>query len=114
MMNIFFSCKRNLLKIILLSIVLGSPLVSEGYTTTKSVAVTQQEKTVKGRVTDDNDEVLIGVSMRVAGTTVGTVTDVDGIFQLNIGNADILEFSYVGYRTVKIFALHLSGHLMRI
>lgn len=41
------------------------------------------------------------MSVRIAGTTVGTVTDADGMFQLNTGNSDMLEFSYVGYKTVK-------------
>ena len=81
MMNDFFSNKLRLLKLILLSIALGNFFISEGYATTKSVVITQQEKTVKGKVTDDNDEPLIGVSVRVAGTSAGTVTDSDGMFQ---------------------------------
>ncbi|MFR5757361.1 MAG: hypothetical protein ACLUE2_01680 [Bacteroides cellulosilyticus] len=60
MMNDFFSNKLRLLKFILLSIALGNFFISEGYATTKSVVITQQEKTVKGKVTDDNDEPLIG------------------------------------------------------
>ena len=101
-MNDFFNNKLSLLKFILLSIAFGSFFVSEGYATTKSVAITQQEKTVKGKVTDDNDEPLIGVSVRVAGTSAGTVTDSDGMFQLNVAGSDVLEFSYVGYKTVKV------------
>lgn len=100
-MNVFFSNKRTLLKIMLLSMALGSPFILGAYATEKTVAITQQEKTVKGKVTDENDEALIGVSVRIAGTTVGTVTDADGMFQLNTGNSDMLEFSYVGYKTVK-------------
>ena len=103
-MNDFFSNKLRLLKFILLSIALGNFFISEGYATTKSVVITQQEKTVKGKVTDDNDEPLIGVSVRVAGTSAGTVTDSDGMFQLNIAGTDVLEFSYVGYKTVKVTA----------
>ena len=104
MMNDFFSNKLRLLKFILLSIALGNFFISEGYATTKSVVITQQEKTVKGKVTDDNDEPLIGVSVRVAGTSAGTVTDSDGMFQLNVAGTDVLEFSYVGYKTVKVIA----------
>lgn len=103
-MNDFFSNKLRLLKFILLSIALGNFFISEGYATTKSVVITQQEKTVKGKVTDDNDEPLIGVSVRVAGTSAGTVTDSDGMFQLNVAGTDVLEFSYVGYKTVKVIA----------
>ena len=42
--------------------------------------------------------------MRVAGTSAGTVTDSDGMFQLNVAGTDVLEFSYVGYKTVKVIA----------
>ena len=48
MMNDFFSNKLRLLKFIPLSIALGNFFISEGYATTKSVVITQQEKTVKG------------------------------------------------------------------
>lgn len=49
-MNDFFSNKLRLLKFILLSIALGNFFISEGYATTKSVVITQQEKTVKGKL----------------------------------------------------------------
>ena len=64
-MNDFFSNKLRLLKFILLSIALGNFFISEGYATTKSVVITQQEKTVKGKVTDDNDVIFRCMTQQV-------------------------------------------------
>lgn len=65
-----------------------------------------QNKTITGRVTSsDNGETLPGVSVVVPGTTVGTQTDVNGAFTLQIPtDATTLEFSYIGFlpQTVTI------------
>ncbi len=54
---------------------------------------------VSGTVTDTEGEPLIGVSILVKGTTVGTVTDFDGNYALNIpGSNALLEFSYTGFK----------------
>ncbi|WP_101688655.1 DUF4139 domain-containing protein [Dysgonomonas massiliensis] len=53
---------------------------------------------IKGAVYDTSGEPLIGVSVMIKGTTIGTVTDVDGKFALAIpNNAREVEFSYVGF-----------------
>jgi TonB-linked SusC/RagA family outer membrane protein len=56
-------------------------------------------QTIKGSVKDENGEWLQGVSIRVKGTDVGTVTDQNGSFKINAGNKQILVFSFVGYVT---------------
>ncbi|MDH3651498.1 MAG: carboxypeptidase-like regulatory domain-containing protein, partial [Saprospiraceae bacterium] len=59
--------------------------------------------TVSGTVTAEDGEVLIGVSIAIQGTSIGTVTDFDGIYRLDIpGNSAILEYSYLGYRTITM------------
>lgn len=58
--------------------------------------------TIKGIVKDANGEALIGVNIRVKGTTVGTITGLDGDFQLNVKKGDILVISYTGYATQEI------------
>ncbi len=59
---------------------------------------TKPKLEVKGRVIDKQDKSsLIGVSIRIKGTQMGTVTDVDGNFSINISEGGVLEFSYVGY-----------------
>lgn len=56
--------------------------------------------TVKGKVVDaENNEPLIGATVSVSGTTLGTVTDVDGNFTLKVTSAKTtLEFKYLGYQ----------------
>ncbi len=61
----------------------------------------QQSRKLTGVVMDELGEKLIGVSVFVPGTTVGTVTDIDGGFSLNFpANATKVGFSYLGYEEV--------------
>ncbi len=55
---------------------------------------------VTGTVTDQNNDPVIGASVIVKGTTIGTITDLDGTFQLNqVAEGSEVEISYLGYRT---------------
>lgn len=64
---------------------------------TISVSTFAQNITVKGTVTDQSGEALIGVTVQVQGTTTGTITDMDGNFVLpNVPSNSTLEVSYVG------------------
>lgn len=59
-----------------------------------------QEKTVTGSVKDVQGEPLIGVSILVKDTRIGTVTDIDGNFRIpNVKPGQTLVLSYVGYKT---------------
>lgn len=51
----------------------------------ESVLSVMQGKTIKGQILDETGESMIGVSVLVKGTTIGTVTDFDG----NYGSAEI-------------------------
>ncbi|NOU47032.1 MAG: SusC/RagA family TonB-linked outer membrane protein, partial [Bacteroidales bacterium] len=59
------------------------------------------QRPVEGTVTDDNTgETLIGVSILIKGTTIGTTTDINGKYQLvseQLTASSILVYSYVGY-----------------
>lgn len=66
------------------------------------LAALAQTYTVTGTVTDKNREALIGVSVAAKGTTMGTNTDIDGKFTLNVPDNSILVFSYIGYNTQEI------------
>lgn len=58
---------------------------------------------VTGMVTDGNGIPVIGASVLVAGTSVGTITDVDGSFELTAPKgAEALEISYIGSRTLRV------------
>ncbi len=68
-----------------------------------SSAFIYAQKTVTGTITDNYDVPLPGVNVIVKGTTIGTATDFDGNYSLNVENdTDILEISYVGFKTQEI------------
>ena len=60
---------------------------------------------IKGKVTSNDNLPLAGVSVRVSGSTAGTLTDANGVYSLRVPeNAGTLEFSLVGYVT-KLVAI---------
>lgn len=63
-----------------------------------------QNITVKGSVKSQADkEALIGVNVLVKGTTTGTITDIDGNFEIpNVNPNAILQFTYVGYGNKEV------------
>lgn len=60
------------------------------------------EKMVKGKVVDSNDKPLERASVVVAGKTIGTLTDKDGVFNLNLSDTSSIVVSYVGFKSVKL------------
>lgn len=58
--------------------------------------------TVKGHVIDKNDEPLIGVSIKVKGDNAGTITNIDGDYQIEVPQNATLVFSYVGFAALEI------------
>ena len=63
----------------------------------------QQGRTVTGKIIDDTGEPLIGVSVLVKGTTVGTITDFDGNYSLEVPSGKhILVISYIGYKPQEV------------
>ena len=66
-------------------------------------AVMAQNTKVTGKVVDENAEPVIGASVVVKGTTIGTVTDFDGNFTLDVPTQyKQLEISYVGMKSVMV------------
>lgn len=63
---------------------------------TATKAVQQKRMTVKGVVLDENGDPIIGANILEKGTTNGTISDMDGNFELTIDNAT-LQVSYIGY-----------------
>lgn len=62
-----------------------------------------QGKTVAGKVTDDANQPLPGVSIVIEGTSNGTITDVNGQYSLSVPDGkNVLVFSFIGFKTQKI------------
>lgn len=69
----------------------------------KTMTVMQQQLlSVRGVVTDVNNEPLIGATILVKGSQEGTVTDVDGKFQLKVAPGRTLVVSYIGMRSQEV------------
>lgn len=64
----------------------------------------QQDRKVTGVVMDTNGEPIIGANISVKGTTLGTITDLDGNFTLEIPANAKLEVSYIGYISKEVVA----------
>ena len=62
----------------------------------------QQGHTVQGVVLDSNQEPVIGANVLVKGTTVGTITDIDGRFTLEVPDNAVLVVSYIGYLSTEL------------
>ncbi|MEH6306571.1 SusC/RagA family TonB-linked outer membrane protein [Olivibacter sp. CPCC 100613] len=86
-----FTSKNIQYKIIENRIVLGRP-----------AANLHQEIEVKGLVTDAQGQGIPGVSVRLKGSTKGTVTAADGAYILKAAGSGELEFSYMGYVTQTV------------
>ena len=71
---------------------------------TNKLNVTEQDPTiqVKGTVKDTKGEPLIGVNVKVKGTTTGAITDFDGNFQIQAKKGAVLEISYIGYASQEV------------
>ena len=67
-----------------------------------SILFAQNVITIKGRVTDTQNETVPGVSVLVKGTTRGTNTDVDGQFSISASPQAILVFTCVGLQSQEI------------
>ena len=67
------------------------------------LAVEAQERNLSGKVLDENDEGLPGVSIVIKDTNIGTITNLNGTFDLNIPEiGSTLIFSAVGYNTQDV------------
>ncbi len=84
---------RSILKFLGLIIVLLS----------STLTVLAQAQTVKGVVTGANGDLLPGVTVIIKGTSIGTITDLNGTYSINVEKTDMaLEFSFLGYEKQAI------------
>lgn len=69
-----------------------------------SLQVSAQDRTISGKVSSSQDNQTIpGVSVVVVGTTIGTSTDIDGNYKLNVPKtAKTLRYSGIGMRTKEV------------
>ena len=63
------------------------------------VEVVQQKKNVTGLVKDKAGEPIIGANVIVKGTTSGVITDIDGRFTIPASAGQVIEVSFIGFKT---------------
>lgn len=71
-----------------------------------------QQRLIKGQVTDKTGAPLAGVAVVVKGTNIGTITDVDGRYSLQVpASAKTLVFSMVGFKTKEV---PITGNVINV
>ena len=68
------------------------------------------QETVNGTVVDPDGVPLPGVNVVIKGTNSGTSTDFDGNFTIDVSSSDVLEFSFVGFKKIKMFKSEIVPH----
>ena len=66
------------------------------------VVVVEQENIVSGKVVDGSGLPIPGVNILIVGTSVGTQTDFDGKYSLKAKKGNVLQFSYMGFKSKKV------------
>lgn len=67
----------------------------------KKESVNQKTKTITGTIVDETGEPVIGASVAVKGTSLGTITNVDGEYTLsNVPESAEVTISFIGYKTM--------------
>lgn len=69
---------------------------------TFALAIQAQNTTVKGTVKDATGEPVIGATVKVQGSTMGVITDIDGNYTIDCPSNATLEVSYIGSKTQTI------------
>lgn len=110
-MVIFYS--RKVFAAILWLSLLGQPILgsarpfgdNDGKGTPESGPLSEIKLT--GYVRDVGGNPIPGATVKVSGSTLGTITDVDGFFSLSVKGNDMLEVSFIGYDT-QIFKVGVN------
>lgn len=67
------------------------------------VGALHAQRTVQGIITDETSEPLIGATILVKGTSIGTTTDFDGAFTIDVPEGeDVLVVSYTGFQSQEV------------
>ena len=87
-----------------LSLQINKQLPGDSQSGNSKGSVLSENVTITGVVTDDSGEPLIGASILVVGTTIGTITGFDGEFYLKVStlNPVKLKIGYIGFATMEV------------
>ena len=96
----------------ILCLLFSNPVVAGGNPSDEAEAyASQQDNIVKGTVLDERGETLVGVSVIIQGTSIGTATDSKGRFEIKAKKGDVLLVSSIGFITEKVT---VTGNTLRV
>lgn len=92
--HLSFSCYLRLIFLMFFSVNSGAILLAES----------NQRQQVSGEVRDQSGEPLPGVNILLVGTSIGTITDIDGAYSIIVPNSStaILKFSLIGFSSKDV------------
>ena len=95
---------KNLLHVFIFVLIAFSAQTAFAGSAAADMEMQQAERTIRGAVVAEDGEALIGVSIRVPGsTTTGTITNYDGEYTIQVpGGARSLQFTYVGMKSLTL------------
>lgn len=102
------STKQALVSLLLAA---GGGIAPQGVLASQPVQVVQQKDVIKGTVVDNHGEPIIGATVKVKGTSTGSITDIDGNFTVDAPKGSTLEISYIGYKTQTVKAAASPVHV---
>ncbi|HEY9362761.1 MAG TPA: SusC/RagA family TonB-linked outer membrane protein, partial [Chitinophagaceae bacterium] len=79
-----------------------NPIIHQNVVGISALDVLYADRKIQGKIIDENGNPLEGVSVKVKGQDLGTLSDATGAFTLDVPDNAILEISYVGYQTQEI------------
>jgi len=80
-------------------------MLRTGYVEADQMDGSQQQRTVTGQVVDADNSPVAGVTVLVEGTSLGTITDNNGFYTINIGpdiQDPVLMFSFIGMKSQSV------------
>lgn len=97
--------KRKTMFFCLLSVgMMWMPLMAGAVTYSTGLTVAAPDDQEISGTVEDAERPMIGATVKIVGSSNGTVTDYEGRFRLKCKPGDMLEFSYVGYTTQQVKA----------
>ena len=102
MNNILKSSSKKILFPMMIASAFWTGIPQTAYADALEIQTVMQTITVKGTVVDASGEPVIGASVLMKGTTMGTITDIDGNFTLTNVKPGILVVSYIGYKANEV------------
>jgi len=98
--NLMNPCRKLCFVMALAAGMVAIPLPSKADQAAQAV---QQNNVVRGQVKDKMGEPIIGATVKVKGSNLGVVTDIDGNFEMrNAPSGGVLVITYVGYKTQEV------------